>query len=545
MINNKYINIIAAIVMSIAVLFSGIIMYIPKQNNTIITSTKDDVNNVQYINKAFNKNEITDISINIAQDDLDWLIENATSEEYKSCDITINGETFYNVGIRPKGNSTLTQVASSNSTSRYSFKIKFDEYVKGQNYYGLSKMVLNNFIQDTTYMKEALSYDVLSFLDVATPAYAYTNITMNGEAWGFYLALEVVEDSFLERYYGTGDYNLYKPESMGVNAGGQGGNKAPGDQAQGGPPNGKPEGMENMDPEKMKEFMDEQMKNQDGNNGQTGMPPNMEQGDQNNKGEMNASMGAKGGSNLKYTDDNVDSYSVIKEGSIFKKTTDEDLKKVITMIKALNEGGADIQNYLDVDEVLRYLAANTFLVNLDSYLGGMYHNYYLLEQNGVCKILPWDYNLSFGGFRTNDAASAINFPIDNPTTDSLENAPLIGKLLENDEYKELYHSYLNKIVEEYVNNGTFENRVNEINTLINDSVKNDNKPFYTYEQYTASIPQLIQFGKDRAASVKAQLEGAQPSTTYGNLTTTVNLSALGDQGAGGNNMGKPQDKKPN
>ncbi|MDO7203576.1 CotH kinase family protein [Paraclostridium bifermentans] len=41
---------------------------------------------------------------------------------------------------------------------------------------------------------------------------------------------------------------------------------------------------------------------------------------------------------------------------------------------------------------------NTFLVNLDSYSGGMYHNYYLYEKDGVSEILPWDLNMSFGGF---------------------------------------------------------------------------------------------------------------------------------------------------
>ncbi len=48
---------------------------------------------------------------------------------------------------------------------------------------------------------------------------------------------------------------------------------------------------------------------------------------------------------------------------------------------------------LDVYEVLRYFAANTFLVNLDSYVSNMNHNYYLYEKDGIVSILPWDYNL--------------------------------------------------------------------------------------------------------------------------------------------------------
>lgn len=57
------------------------------------------------------------------------------------------------------------------------------------------------------------------------------------------------------------------------------------------------------------------------------------------------------------------------------------------MVKALNTG-ENMDKYLDIDEFLRYFAANTFLVNLDSYAGSMKHNYYLYEENGVFQILP-------------------------------------------------------------------------------------------------------------------------------------------------------------
>ena len=91
------------------------------------------------------------------------------------------------------------------------------------------------------------------------------------------------------------------------------------------------------------------------------------------------------------------------------------------MIKNLNEG-TDLEKYLDVDEILRYFAVNTFLVNLDSYAGSMKHNYYLYEENDIFQILPWDFNLSFAGFQMNDGKKAINFPIDSPVTDTLENS---------------------------------------------------------------------------------------------------------------------------
>lgn len=100
------------------------------------------------------------------------------------------------------------------------------------------------------------------------------------------------------------------------------------------------------------------------------------------------------GSDLKYISDNIADYMGI---GLKTNEANVDQSKFIKMIEAINNG-SDIDKYIDVDEMLRYFAVNTALVNLDSYQGNMKHNYYLYEDNGVFSIIPWDYNMSFGGF---------------------------------------------------------------------------------------------------------------------------------------------------
>ncbi|MEI3411849.1 MAG: CotH kinase family protein [Blautia sp.] len=126
---------------------------------------------------------------------------------------------FYSVGIRPKGNTSLSSIASDPDTDRYSFKLEFDHYIEGQSCYGLDKLILNNNYADATNMKEAIVYDMYQYLGVDASLYNYARISVNGDYWGVYLALEGVEDSFMLRNYGTQDGNLYKPESMGVGGG--------------------------------------------------------------------------------------------------------------------------------------------------------------------------------------------------------------------------------------------------------------------------------------------------------------------------------------
>ena len=607
MISNKYINAIISTITAIAIFFTTLV-YINSKNVTTTEATSSS-SNFTYVNTVFNKEQITDIDIEVNEDNWNYLLENATNEEYITANITINGTKYYNIGIRAKGNSSLSTVASDDTTDRYSFKVKFDEYVDDQTLDGLSKIALNNIISDATYMKEYLSYYLLERMGVPTPAFAFTNIKINGEEWGLYFAVEVIEEEFIERNYGSLSGNLYKPEGNEIGAKdnenmkpniNNGENNAPPnmnneqnkennappnmDNTQNGenivPPNmNNTQNGENIAPPNMDNTQNGENiapPNMDNTqNGENITPPNMSnvqneenapptsidneetsetpnpgtdetnnaQGNENFKdngfrgGMMGGGMGASNGANLVYTDDNKDSYSDILENEVFKTTTDSDKDKVIEMIKNLNEG-TNLEEFLNVDEILRYFAVNTFLVNLDSYASNMKHNYYLYERDGVFEILPWDYNLSFGAFNIGTASNAINFPIDSPVTDSLENSPLIGKLLEVDEYKETYHKYLQEIVD-YVNNGTYENTINEVNSLIADYVKNDPTAFYTYEEYTTSIPELINFGIDRAKSISAQLDGSQPSTSYGNIETSVNLTALGSNGM--NNKDKNMD----
>ncbi|HBL06289.1 MAG TPA: spore coat protein CotH [Clostridium sp.] len=459
--------------------------------STVEANDTEETTQPEYIKNLFNKDDIMEIDIDIDEKLWNELADNAMEEEYYSANITINGETYYNVGLRAKGNTTLSQIANDDTTDRYSFKVKFDEYIDGQTLKGLEKLALNNMMQDTTYMKEYLSYGLLNKMGVSTPAFQYASITLNGEPWGLYLALEVMEESYIERYCGTTGGNLYKPETT--------------------------------------------------NMAKNNMP--MEQGK-----EINGPMGRNtGGADLVYSGDEHSNYSTIFENAIFDYTNEDDYDKIIAMIKSLNEDINKIEKHLDVDEVLRYFAVNTFVVNLDSYASNMKHNYYLYEQDGICSILPWDYNLAFGAFQGESASNVINFPIDNPVGDSLESSPLIGKLLEVEEYKEKYHEYLNEIVQDYVNSGVFTETINNIDNLIGGYVKNDATAFYTYEEYVASIPELITYGVDRAKSISAQLSGSQSSTSTGNMATNLNLSALGSQGGGGNREGKdiPQDIKEN
>ena len=88
----------------------------------------DGSHTVGYESLLFDQSRVHTIDITMA--DWDSFIQNATAEEYTECNIVVDGEKFNNVAIRGKGNTSLSSVSSLGST-RYSFKVEFDHYVKG------------------------------------------------------------------------------------------------------------------------------------------------------------------------------------------------------------------------------------------------------------------------------------------------------------------------------------------------------------------------------------------------------------------------------
>lgn len=454
-------------------------------------------------------------SIDIVMDDWDSFVENCESEEYSSCAVVIDGESYKNIAIRAKGNTSLSQVANYGS-DRYSFKLEFDHYSDAATYHGLDKLCLNNIIQDNTYMKDYLCYTMMNYAGVSSPLCSFAYITVNGEDWGLYLAVEAVEDSFLERNYsGTG--NLYKPDSMSM-GGGRG--------------NGK-----DFDQD---DFV---FSKSDKSNTENDTSDSTETSSKNNfQLPQMGNFGGMGSDDVKliYTDDDFDSYENIFD-SAKTDITDSDKTRLINSLKVLNSD--DAASSVDVDAVIKYFAVHNFVCNFDSYTGSMIHNYYLYENDGILSMIPWDYNLAFGGFvGGSDSTSMINYPIDSPVSGGdTDSRPMIAWIFADEEYTELYHEALSEFIANYFESGYFEEEIDCVTALISPYVEKDPTKFCTYDEFTEGVSALKEFCTLRAESVRGQLDGTIPSTSDAQSEdssalisgSSVSISAMGSMNGGG------------
>lgn len=500
MISNRHISKITLILVAVTLVLC--ILAVGYSQNPIFTGDSSGYS-VEYAEKLFGKDEIIEVDIEIDEDSWAEMLENATKEEYYKCDVVINGETFKSVGIRTKGNTSLSSIAKDPDNDRYSFKLEFDHYVGGQTCFGLDKLILNNNYADTTNMKEAIVYDMFEFLDADASLYNYAKISVNGEYWGVYLALEAVEDSFMLRNYGTQRGYLYKPEGM---DGGGGGEKGGGNDKKDFSPPARNDGDQKQGDEK-----ERKAPNNEGGGFGGGMPPN-----------GGGFGGGSGGANLNYSDDALSSYSTIWDGEV-NESKDSDHKRVVEALKNISEGN-ELEKYADVDNILKYMAVHNFSVNEDSLSGSMAHNYYLYESDGKLNIIPWDYNLAFGGMNSKNASDVINDPID----DSYSSTDFFDFVLENEEYRELYHKYYQKLVDEYVSGGKFEETYNRIRARIDELVKTDPNAMYSYEQYEKGAETLYRTVELRGESVNGQLSGAIPSTSEHQRENSESLITASD-----------------
>ncbi len=397
--------------------------------------------NPVYMSKLFDSSRIH--TINIETDHWQDLLDNALEEQYYQCNITIDGEMFKDVAVRTKGNNSL-RLTNRYGHDRYSLKIEFDHYIKGYSYYGLDKFCLDSSFQDNSYMKTHIAFDMFRSMGVATPLDSYVWVTVNGEDWGLFLAIEEPEEAFAKRNWGPDHGILYKPDYKSLN-------------------------------------------------------------------DKNSDVA------LKYIDDNPQSYDNIFRKAKFNISIN-DKQRLIDSLQVLSTGD-NLETAVNIDSVIDYFVVQTFVVNMDSYLGKTGHNYFLYEKDGIISMLPWDYNLAFATYSlgmpnpVNDSTLYINYPINTPASGEIMlNRPLYHNLMQNKKYFAQYHRRYKQFIKNYFDSGYFNNFINETVTMIAPYVQKDPTAFCNYQDFLKGAKTIQNFCLLRRQSVAGQLEDTIPAT---------------------------------
>ena len=493
---------------------------------------------------------ITDrvVEVRIVMKEEDWTAcrENAREEQYVRADFWFDGELVPDVGVRPKGNSSLRSAVDSGSP-RFSLKVDFNLFNSARTFRGVKKLNLNNGFSDPTFIRERLAYELFEQMGIPTPRACFVDLWVNDTHLGLYTQVEQVDKAFLGRHFAHDDGNLYKPEMPAASldwteaelSEQQAGRETAGqDDSQSTPDI-------NIGGGKLEEILQALEQEEPSSGASDGpktpdmpvagrRPPGMAREQQGGYLEM---MG------LKTNENRADHSALFRFLGVLNNEPDETFPQ-------------EIEKVLDVDETLRFLAVSSLIVHLDNYLGSG-HNYYLYEVDGRFTVIPWDLNMAFGTFNCGIGREGlINSCIDEPTCEPLAERPLVDRLLSHPPYLERYHDYLEALLEGPFSPGVMESRIDEMADLIRPVVTKDELKFFSTEGFERGLGQDVErsrrpsggaptapaqrwtmpgsvsiglkaFVTERGASVRQQLEGKRPSKGDGSG------NAVGGSWAGG------------
>jgi hypothetical protein len=146
---------------------------------------------------------IRQFKIEVAAPDFEKL--RRQNRNYVSATVTVGEAVFQDVAVRLKGQGSFRPL-----TDKPSFALKFDEFVPKQKLFGLSKIMLNNSVQDTSLLSEYVATSL--FRDAGVPAARVTHarVSFNGRDLGLYVLIEAMNKTFLKQHFRNANGNLYE-----------------------------------------------------------------------------------------------------------------------------------------------------------------------------------------------------------------------------------------------------------------------------------------------------------------------------------------------
>lgn len=208
-------------------------------------------------------------------------------------------------------------------------------------------------------------------------------------------------------------------------------------------------------------------------------------------------------SNLAYQSDTM-AYD-----TLYDMKSDYGLEALQSLTDQLENAPETIENYLDVDRALWFLALSSALVHNDGYTA-FAHNFYVYQMdNGKWSIVLWDVNMAFGGLLWN-GTNLLPLGMDalieqDPYLHELayDFRPLIAHLLSRPRFKRMYTAHFKTIMSEQIDNGYYITRAEFMHDLIAPSVETEPYSHYPYADFEANIYDNVGFWTELRPGLEA------------------------------------------
>lgn len=148
-----------------------------------------------------------------------------TNPMWVTATIAFEGDVWENVGLRFKGNSSLSSTWR-NGDNKFPIKLDFDEFedeypeINDQRFYGFKQLSLSSNFSDNSFLREKAAADIFRESGVPAAQTAFYEVYLDyGEGstyLGLYTMVEVVDDTLIETQFEDDSGNVYKPDGTGA-----------------------------------------------------------------------------------------------------------------------------------------------------------------------------------------------------------------------------------------------------------------------------------------------------------------------------------------
>ena len=157
--------------------------------------------------KVYDDSEIAIINISIDPDALEWIYDNARSDSLHVASIQFQNayinQSVDSIGFRIRGNT-------SRGSEKKSFKIDFNHFIGGRDFFNVEKLNLNGEHNDPSIIRSKLCWDMFQQIGVTSSRASHARLYINGSYYGLYISIEHIDDSFVSKNYDNGNGNLWK-----------------------------------------------------------------------------------------------------------------------------------------------------------------------------------------------------------------------------------------------------------------------------------------------------------------------------------------------
>lgn len=186
----------------------------------IVTPTGDEAYLDGDSDYIFDQEKVHRFDLILPKENLAFLDNDPTKEEYTEAMLVFEGDTISPVGLRYKGSigafvgcvsgANWADPSGRKTCTKLSMKVKINWGEREDHFYGLKKLQFHSMNQDDSHLHDRLAYHLFRAMDVPGPRCVHSSVYVNGAFVGIFAVVEQIDNRMIKYNFENDGGNVYK-----------------------------------------------------------------------------------------------------------------------------------------------------------------------------------------------------------------------------------------------------------------------------------------------------------------------------------------------